>query len=90
MPLHAYRCPNCDHVFDEFKKLHSEVQQTPCQQCDFTAEKSWEPGDVGVLDVMEPYYEEQLDAVISSRGGLRKAMDAIEAKHDGKVKLEYK
>lgn len=38
MPLYDYRCPHCDHAFEELRPL-AERASAPCPQCGRKAEK---------------------------------------------------
>lgn len=90
MPIHVYRCEMCGTKFDRYKQVGDQVAFETCPQCVNPAPKSWDAADMGMqFPDIEPYFDEQLGKYVSSRQGLKDAMNEIRADSDGLVKPEW-
>jgi putative FmdB family regulatory protein len=64
MPVFAYRCPHCGHIFEEFFHNREDGAVIPCPSCGLVCKRLLGSGTKYAIKVghfFEPYMEEDID-----------------------------
>lgn len=81
MPLYSYQCPVCDDIRDEFRSVAQRNDAPEC--CGEKMKKLI--GGYGVIDDVDPYYDDDLETYIKSKQHRRRVMKEKDvSEHYGK------
>jgi len=73
MPLYSYKCPSCDRVEVLMRRMSERWEPTICPQCGSTCSRNVS-GELPVVRVFEPYYDECLHSDVYSESDRRSIM----------------
>jgi putative FmdB family regulatory protein len=71
MPLYEYECPDCQAVKDEFRTVEQRNDAPTCE-CGTVTQKII--SGYRVIGDLEPYYDDNLEAVVKSKQHRREVM----------------